>query len=313
MLALRRGDNLAGVLPLEAVRGALRAPTNWHTPSFAGVFTDRHAAETLVGVALTETRRHLELSLLDSGSALVPVIHELSARSGTLVHSRVMCRAPYLELPESPEAFEAMLTAKRRSGLRRLRRRLAELGEVSVQLCTEEGGFDERLSEGLAVEHSGWKGKRGTAIASQRATRAFYADIASWLARRGWLRLAFLRLNGRAIAFDLAAEMDGVHYLVKTGYDETLRSLAPGMVLRHEMILRCIRSGCRSYEFLGSEMPWKRVWTRTSHDRLQLHAFAATVPGRADWLIVSRALPVARRVRDRARVARAMAGRRFQR
>jgi CelD/BcsL family acetyltransferase involved in cellulose biosynthesis len=309
VLALRRGDSLAGVLPLEAVRGALRSPTNYHTPSFAGVFADDGAAFRLAEVALAETRRHLRFSLLDSASPLVRAIGELTAQPGAVMHSRVMDRAPYLALPESPERFEAALTAKRRSGLRRLRRRLTELGEVSFEVCTGEERLDERLSEGFAMERSGWKGEHGTAITSQAATRNFYRAIAGWLAQRGWLRLAFLRLSGRTIAFDLAVEIDGVHYLVKTGYDEGLRPLAPGMVLRHEMILRCIRGGCRSYELLGSDMPWKRVWTQTLHDRLQLHAFPATVSGRADWLIVAGVFPVARRVRSRARVARAAAAR----
>jgi len=106
-------------------------------------------------------------------------------------------------------------------------------------------------------------------------------------------------MDRRAIAFDLAVEIDDAHYLLKTGYEEALRSFAPGVLLRHEMILRCTESGCTSYEFLGEDVPWKREWTHTWRDRLQLHAFHTTAPGRIDWLLAARARPLARRARDR--------------
>jgi CelD/BcsL family acetyltransferase involved in cellulose biosynthesis len=307
MLTLKRGESLAGVLPLEWVNRALRAPTNDHTPSFAGVFVDRGAALTLATAALAHTHRRLELSHLDATSHLAAAVHELGGRRDLLMHGRVAERSPYLALPHSEAEFEAALSAKRRSALRRLRRRLAERGDVAVEVLSGDENLDELLAEGFAVERSGWKGERGTAIASQEVTRRFYVAIAHWLAERGWLRLAFLRLGGRAIAFDFAAEMNGAHFLIKTGYGESLRSLAPGLILRYEMIRRSISNGCESYEFLGSDMPWKRIWTDTAHDRLQLHVFPASLQGRADWLVVARVLPLARRVRSRAREARAAA------
>jgi CelD/BcsL family acetyltransferase involved in cellulose biosynthesis len=299
VLALRRGDHLAGVLALESIHDALRAPTNWHTPSFGGVFADADAAATLVEVALVNTQRHLEVSFVESGSPLVKAIDGLGRRPDLRRSSRVIERSPYLSLPAAAEALEMTLPAKRRSGLRRIRRRLADLGDVSVCVSQGQDRLDELLAEGFAVERSGWKGKRGTAISSQESTLRFYAEIAHRFARRGWLRLAFLRLEGRVIAFDLAVERGGVHYLLKTGYLETLRSHAPGVALRHEMILRCIANGCTSYEFLGSDVAWKREWTETVREYLQLHLFQNTVRGGVDWLVVARALPVARRVRDR--------------
>ncbi len=298
LLALRRGAGLAGVLALEEVHGALRSPTNWHTPSFAGVFADGDAAKILLEAALARTRRHLELSFLNTGSFLAKALDGLGLEPGMRTHSRVIERSPYLALPDTAAAFEATLSGKRRSGLRRIWRRLAEVGDVSLRVSDGGARLDDLLAEGFDVERSGWKGERGTAICSQQSTLQFYTEIAHRFARRGWLRLAFLRLDGRPIAFDLAIERGGMHYLLKTGYLETLRSRAPGIALRHEMILRCIANHCKSYEFLGSDDPWKQEWTRSSHERLQLHAFRATVSGRVDFLFVARTIPVARRVRD---------------
>lgn len=216
---------------------------------------------------------------------------------GLARHVRVIERSPFLTLPGDADAVDAALSAKRRSGLRRLARRLDARGAVTLDVRGGDEELDALLDEGFAVERSGWKGRRGTGIADDATTRAFYTHVARWAAGRGWLRLGFLRLDGRAIAFDLALEAGRVHYLLKTGYDESLRSLAPGILLRHAMIRRAAAEGCRRYEFLGHEAPWKREWARETHARLQLHLFPATPEGRADRLLVAGLLPLGLRVR----------------
>ena len=80
------------------------------------------------------------------------------------------------------------------------------------------------------MEGSGWKTR--TAIASRPDTRRFYRDVARWAAGRGWLRLGFLRLDGRALAFDFCLEHAGTHYLLKTGFDPAFRAYGPGMLMR---------------------------------------------------------------------------------
>ena len=95
-------------------------------------------------------------------------------------------------------------------------------------------------------------GFRPSFISSNAATRRFYTDVARWAADRGWLRLAFLRVDGTPLAFDFALEADGVHYLLKTGFVEAARALAPGVVLRFWMVRRAFQLGLTRYELLGT-------------------------------------------------------------
>src|SRR5262249_37168835 len=125
---------------------------------------------------------------------------------------------------------------------------------------------------------------RGTAIAADPATRRFYGDIAHWAARRGWLRLAFLRLDERPLAFDYCLEEQGVHYLLKTGYDPAYRAFAPGVLIRQDMIARAFSNGLARYEFLGADEPWKLRWTGMLSERRLLQAFAPSLPGVVDYL-----------------------------
>jgi CelD/BcsL family acetyltransferase involved in cellulose biosynthesis len=202
------------------------------------------------------------------------------------------------------EGYERTLGRKRCSDSRRRRRQLDEKGAVTFEVASG-GTLDALLAEGFAVEAAGWKGSDGTAIRASAATLAFYTDVARWAAERGWLRLAFLRLDGRALAFDLALEHAGVHYLLKTGFDPELREQAPGKLLRLHMLERAFRAGLRAYEFLGADEPWKREWTEATRPRVLVQAFCPSALGALDWSGFALGRPLAKRVRDLARGRRA--------
>jgi CelD/BcsL family acetyltransferase involved in cellulose biosynthesis len=297
LATLRRGDRLAALVPLARTAGACRSPTNYHTPSFGVLAEDDSAAGELIEELFASRPRRVELAFFMHGSSDVRDFHGAAERAGYYVLERTLERGPYVETDGSWDAYEPTIAGKVRREVRRRRRRLQ--AEGTLVTAVEEGTerLDELLQEGFRVEAAAWKGKNGTAIASRAETEGFYREVAHWAAARGWLRLAFLRLDGRPLAFDFAIEYAGHHYLLKTGYDPAYRSLAPAMVLRHEMIQRAFRVGLRSYEFGGSDESWKLEWTRKTNDRVLVQAFARTVVGAGEWAACAYARPVAKRLR----------------
>ena len=114
------------------------------------------------------------------------------------------------------------------------------MGEVSLEIESGAERLDDLLAEGFEVEARGWKGLRGTAVASDPQTLSFYTEVARWAASRDLLRLAFLRVDGRALAFHFSLESEGKHYLLKPGYDERFRKAGPGTVLTYRMIVSAL-------------------------------------------------------------------------
>ena len=182
---------------------------------------------------------------------------------------------------------------------------MEERGDLAVSVSDGSEGLDGLLEEGLRIEAAGWKGERGSAILSTPATADFYRAVARWAAERGWLRLCFLRLDGAAVAFDLALETGGVHYLLKTGYDPALARLSPGNLLRREMLARAFDEGLDSYEFLGTNEPWKLDWTGAARPRVLLQFFSPSLAGRTRWAAFAYGRPMARRLLRRDRRNRA--------
>jgi CelD/BcsL family acetyltransferase involved in cellulose biosynthesis len=145
----------------------------------------------------------------------------------------------------------------------------------------------------MAGEASGWKRESGTAVDSEPDTLAFYTEVARWAAGRGILRLAFLRLDGRAIAFELALEDHGVYAILKGGFDVELRKFGPGGLITHDELARAFELGLRRYEFLGTDEAYKTVWAPATHERLVLQAFAPSPAGKAEQAAYAWGRPLA--------------------
>lgn len=202
--------------------------------------------------------------------------------------------SPTIPLTDTWEAFQGTLSSKFRANLRRRRRKLEERGEVTFERFTRGPELLHKLEEGFALEASGWKGARGSAMGQDPATRGFYMELAREAAADGSLVLAFLRLNGRAVGFHFALARGGRYFLLKPGYDEALSECSPGQLLMEEVLKDCIARGFREFDFLGPDMVWKRDWTSAARQHTWLYVFRDGVRGRALHAAKFKLIPVAK-------------------
>ena len=282
LLCARRGGELSGVLCVLRRRGALRSPTNWHSPAYGAVARDADAARALGEAAVERAPSVLDVSFLDPAEPFAQAALE-AARGGRRVIARPVLRSPYVELEGDFEAYEATLDSKFKREAKRRRRKLGEEGEVEIAFEDGRTGLSGLLDEGFAIEQSGWKAERGTAIAQSAETDRFYREVAAWAAERGWLQLGFVRLDGRAIAFAYSVVLAGTVHVVKVGFDRELRRYAPGTILTREAIARAYEQGLRCYDFLGAEDRYKLDWTDDVRERIRVQAFGRTGRGIAEF------------------------------
>lgn len=203
--------------------------------------------------------------------------------------------SPYVLLPGSVEALQQGLSRNLRSGLRRRRRRLAERGEVCVERVSGGELLDALLAEGFAVERSGWKGRNGTAIAQDPRTLGFYTALAHAAAQHGYLSLYFLRVDGRAIAFDFGLTYGGRYLTLKPGYDEAFHDVSPGQLLTESTLEDCVRRGLAECDLLGPDLPWKRDWADRVRPHSWLYVFRDSTLGRTLHRAKFEWLPAAKR------------------
>jgi CelD/BcsL family acetyltransferase involved in cellulose biosynthesis len=233
------------------------------------------AARAFLGVLLEQADWDV-LKLIDvpqggAAEALLDAAGAAGLRSG---HWPSM-NSPYIDLPASWSEMEQTLTSHFRANMRRRRRRLAELGTISTDLCdgSDPASLKARLDEGLQLEAKGWKGRAGTAICQAADTLEFYTALARQAGYDGQLRLWFLRLNGQAIAFQYGLQDGTRHLLLKPAYDETHGAIGPGHLLIEMVLQDCIARGLQEFDFLGPDMPWKSDWANRRRPHGWLYLF----------------------------------------
>jgi CelD/BcsL family acetyltransferase involved in cellulose biosynthesis len=244
--------------------------------------------------ALFEGRpRRVELAFVPAEAEVAEGMR--GADGSYTVVDRVLMRSPFVNVEGDWDSYWSSLSKNLRGTVRRCRNRLGDLGEVTIEVAERGENLGQLLAEGFAIEATGWKGKEKTAIASRPETRRFYEQVAGWAAEAGILRLAFLRIDGRAAAFSFNIEAGGSHYLLKLGHDAELSRAGPGTVLTAEMVKRCFTLGLASYEFLGHADRYKLRWTKECHDLVKAQAFARTPNGAVDRLIQTHGRAIAKK------------------
>jgi CelD/BcsL family acetyltransferase involved in cellulose biosynthesis len=270
--ALWRSGELAAVLPLCARGGRLEALANEHTPVFEVPARDRDALATVAEVALGADGG-LTLEALPAGGETVSAL-ELAARGeGRRLLVEAQHSSPIVDTSVSKEEFRAASKPRWGAPLDRFRRKMQRENDAELRLIEPPRNLDTELREGFEVEASGWKGSTGTAILSSPETLDFYGSLAHAMAERDALRLSGLYMDGRLAGFDYSLLHGGRLWLLKTGFDETQRRLAPGLVMRLEIIERCIELGLEAHELLGADEPWKLKFSSTERRLCKLRAY----------------------------------------
>ncbi len=294
IVTVRAGGTLTGVLPMVRTRGTFSSPTNWHSDSFEILAESPGAARALVTPLLNA--RRLSVHFLSDEEA--DLIVTQAAAAGYLPHVRQVDPCPVLPIRgDWPTFFGSRVSRNLRSTIRRREAQLREAGAWTFEVLDGTEHRERLLEESFRIEAASWKGQAGPAILSRPDTHRFYREIGRWAARRGSLRLSFLRLDGRAIAFDLGLEEAGRFHSLKHGYESEFADLSPGRVLQRFQLERAFEIGLESFDFGGSPDRHKTQWGPDLRPRVHVDAFDRSLAGHATRAFHVHGLPLARRGR----------------
>jgi CelD/BcsL family acetyltransferase involved in cellulose biosynthesis len=242
LLEVRRSGALIGLLPLEVARGYARLPVaivhNWcHHHMFLGT--------PLIAAGEERTFWGAALDLLDEADWAPNLLHLRAFVEGGPVHLGLAAARPtatvlrehraLLDSALAPEAYyEQAVRQKKRKEIRRLRNRLAELGEVRCHALADRAELALWCDAYLAIEAAGWKGKAGTALAGDPRTARFFRDAVAAAFDAG--RLQFLRLDlaGAPIAMLVNFLTPPGSFSFKTVFDEAYARFSPGVLIQLE-------------------------------------------------------------------------------
>lgn len=269
-----RGNELTAACPLSlGGRNLLRALANLQTPVFRPLARDALAMRRLAEALIAGATASLDLWGLPAGDPSVTAIEEAVDRTGMLRLGEDLHTSPIVATDGDFNSWRAASKPRWGAPLERFRRKMARDHEASFAIVEAPSDLDAELDAGFEVEASGWKGREGTAITSDAATERFYREVAHSFAARDELRLSRIVLDGSVAAFDLCLLHEQRLYLLKTGYDERFRRLAPGLVMRLSIVERCFELGLDAHELLGEDSDWKLKFATTERRHVGLRAY----------------------------------------
>lgn len=153
-----------------------------------------------------------------------------------LAEGRALHRAGGFTRPmRAPGPLGDDATAARRKLDRRLdgltRKLQREVGEVRIETLAREVDPAAWIEQFLALEQSGWKGGRASALACAAGTTGLFRQVIRIAHQQGLVRLMSLEAAGRVIAMTSWFTGKARAYGFKMAYDENYRSYAPGRLL----------------------------------------------------------------------------------
>jgi CelD/BcsL family acetyltransferase involved in cellulose biosynthesis len=183
---------------------------------------------------------------------------------------------PVVKMDGAWEDYFESLSSNLRSQVKRSEAKLLREGPVTLEEYLGGAELDQRLEEFFRVEASGWKGREGTAISSEPATREFYSRLAHASAERGELRLHMLRVSGKCIAADYCVASGRTVYMLKVGYDETWSQCSPGQVIRMRVLKHLFAGSDEIYDLMaggGEHRGYKLRWSNLARTYAMVRLF----------------------------------------
>ncbi|MBH1999196.1 MAG: GNAT family N-acetyltransferase [Sphingomonadaceae bacterium] len=244
LIEAREGDGLIGLLPVVLKPRHGRLPMacvgNWmHDHCFFGAPIIARGHEVAAWRdflaqldAAPWARGFLHLEGLDAAGANAAAIEALCVeqrRGWREIHryDRAMLRSDL----SADSYWETHVRSKKRKELRRLQKRLADLGAVTTRQLADRNDLSRWCGDFLALEASGWKGREGTALGCKPADAAFFraACAAAFDAER--LHMLRIDLDDRPIAMLANFRHGDGAFSFKIAFDEELGRFSPGVLI----------------------------------------------------------------------------------
>jgi CelD/BcsL family acetyltransferase involved in cellulose biosynthesis len=174
------------------------------------------------------------------------------------LHAKMLRRgpSPVLRTNDDWTGFLSSRNANLRRQVARYERTLQNEYNVGYRLADDPERLPEDLDALFALNAARWGGRASPFVKKEE----FHRDFAQCALERGWLRLWFLELDGRAAAAWYGFRYAGVQFGYQAGRDPSLDSLSVASILLTHTIRDALNDGVHTYRFLHGGEAYKRLF-----------------------------------------------------
>lgn len=257
----RREDGSAAALFVLVRSGKLR----WQTFQPSQVPLGAWVADSqipLLDVARSLLHGPLGLSLVLSITQVDPMFTARQDDAPDCRHDDYIDTG-WIDIAGSYEDYWAARGKNLRQNMRKQRAKLEADGiRTEMRVLRDRDAMAQAIVRYGALESAGWKAERGTAVHADNQQGQFYRALLENAATRNEAVVYEYCFDSRVVAINLCLERDGVLVVLKTAYDESIKSFSPAFLLRQDELDMLHREATtRRLEYYGRLMEWHTRWT----------------------------------------------------
>jgi peptidoglycan/xylan/chitin deacetylase (PgdA/CDA1 family)/CelD/BcsL family acetyltransferase involved in cellulose biosynthesis len=206
------------------------------------------------------------------GRGAVLLLHEIPETSPNLppldataqaaglerIESDVACST--VKLPETWDAYLAMLKPRFRTKVRSVLRNLEAREEIRFGFCQTSREVEELLPVLYDLHARRWQAEHKPGVFGDPRKRRFYTALSALLLERGWLRFSWLEFNGQVLACQYGFAYKGVYFQLQEGYEPDSEHWNVGVGLRAWSMRQLLAEGIREYDFMAGTGRHKSDW-----------------------------------------------------
>jgi CelD/BcsL family acetyltransferase involved in cellulose biosynthesis len=266
-----------------------------------------------IAATLTGGARPFAVAVLEDASErsrTAPLLEDALRRLGWSVSREAAETCPATALGRSWEETIAGFRINHRREIRRRLRNIERGHRVALEVVTRPEAVDPAIREFMEMHQDRWERDGYWGAFSDPGVVAFHRDVAARLCARGWLFLAFLRVDDlrRAGNYGFSFRDAVATFQGAVRHDPELTPLSPGRVLHAKSMQWAIARGLARYDFMRGAEPYKYDFDAVDVPNWTMVAYPASAPlAAAAHLLHCAQSKLARRVRREARVLRAVA------
>jgi CelD/BcsL family acetyltransferase involved in cellulose biosynthesis len=228
------------------------------------VVTDRKATHARMMIEYLRDRVRdwdlVELTHIPEKSETARILSDIPWGRAKL--EKLRCAScPYISLPDKWEDYFHTLGPSFRKTLRRNERKLKQNYNVDFRICSDFQPVDDAMNTFIDLNQKRMESMRKVGIFSDSRVRDFHLDLARSFARRGWLTLDFVMLNGEAVAAGYNFKYANKILYYQSGFEPLYSKYSVGSIRHMYLIRHCIDNGMIEYDLLRGMEPYKSHWS----------------------------------------------------
>jgi hypothetical protein len=170
-----------------------------------------------------------------------------------------------VDLPESWDEYVRQLSRNSRRPVRRVQERLVDAGRTERHVATCTGDFQRVWDVFIDLHQRRRKSLGEEGCFASRAFRDFHHEVAQELLKTGQLRMSWIDLDGAPIVAEYQFVGRQTNYSYQSGLDPERLDASPGHLGNIFAIRRAIDEGCKHFDFLRGDEPYKTFWNAEAH------------------------------------------------